>query len=142
LSLRYLLDTNVLSEPFKKNPNPGVMRRLEEHWEEVATAAPVLHELLFGCYRLPRSKRRTELEEYLDSLESTLPILPYDQRAADWHALGRARLGLLGKTPPFFDGQIAAVAQTNELVLVTGNTGHFVHFEDLRIEDWTAEHLQ
>jgi tRNA(fMet)-specific endonuclease VapC len=138
LSPRYLLDTNVLSEPFKRDPSPGVMRRLQEHWEEVTTAAPVLHELLFGCYRLPHSRRRKELEEYLDSLKSSVPVLPYDQRAAERHAAERARLSQLGKMPPFIDGQIAAIAQVQGLVLVTRNTDHFVSFDDLQIEDWTA----
>jgi hypothetical protein len=48
-----------------------------------------------------------------------VPILPYDDRAAQWHAEERARL--YQKTPPFIDGQIAAVAVVNELTLITNN---------------------
>ncbi|MCG8459138.1 MAG: PIN domain-containing protein, partial [Holophagales bacterium] len=60
--MRYLLDTNILSEPMKTSPDPGLMVRLARHRSEVCTAAPVWHELLFGVQRLPRSKRRHRLE--------------------------------------------------------------------------------
>ncbi len=48
----------------------------------------------------------------------------------------RARLSNLGLTPSFVDGQIAAVAATNELILVTANTIDFADFQDLQIENW------
>lgn len=67
---------------------------------------------------------------------ATLPILPYDARAAALHAQERARLGALGRTPPFADGQIAAIAQTNQLILVTFNTAEFADFAGLALEDW------
>ncbi len=112
------------------------MERLEEHRGEVCSAAPVWNELLYGCRRLPPSKRRRELQGYLDRLERSLTILPYDAAAADWHAEERARLGRLGKTPPFVDGQIAAVARVHDLVLVTGNVVHYQDFAGLVIENW------
>ena len=78
----------------------------------------VWHELWYGCYRLPPSAKRTLIEAYLkDVIARTIPILPYDQRAALWHAKERARLTLIGRMPPFADGQIAAVAATNGLGL-------------------------
>jgi predicted nucleic acid-binding protein len=42
-----------------------VLAKLREHREEVATAAPVWNELLFGCARLPPSRKREALESYL-----------------------------------------------------------------------------
>ncbi len=136
--MRFLLDTNVLSEPARPEPNPGVMKRLEQHRDEVCTAAPVWNELLYGYRRLPPSKRREELRGYLrDRLEPSLTILPYDTPAADWHAVERARLSRAGRTPAFVDGQIAAVARVNDLVLVTGNVTDYQDFEGLAVEDWT-----
>jgi tRNA(fMet)-specific endonuclease VapC len=67
-----------------------------------------------------------------------LPILPYDEAAAEWHAMERARLAALGRTLPFVDGQIAAIAQTNNLVLVTANAVDFRDFAGLTIEDWRS----
>ena len=63
-----------------------------------------------------------EIERYLrETVLSSVQILPYDEVAAEWHARERARLAAAGKAPPFVDGQIAAIAKANALVLVTGN---------------------
>jgi tRNA(fMet)-specific endonuclease VapC len=138
VSLRYLLDTNVLSEPVRPQPNTHVLERLAKRRELVCTAAPVWHELAYGCRRLPESKRRRELTQYIEQvLAPTLVVLPYDAAAAAWHAGERARLTALGKTPAFVDGQIAAVAKVNDLVLVTANVKDFDKFEALPFEDWT-----
>ena len=53
MTVRYLLDTNVLSEAIRPKPNPYVLQKLQIHQQEVGTATLVIHELLFGCYRLP-----------------------------------------------------------------------------------------
>lgn len=137
--MRYLLDTNVLSQPVKLTPNERVLRRWREHAADLTTAAPVWNELLFGLYRLPVSKRRDRFEHYLEEvLRPSLSILPYDAKAAEWHAAERARLGRAGKSPSFVDGQIAAIAKTRDLVLVTQNVRHFTEFEGLTIEDWSV----
>jgi len=56
--------------------------------------------------------------------------------AAKWHACERARLQSIGKTPPFVDGQIAAIAYVNNLILVTRNITDFDSFSDLQIQSW------
>lgn len=135
--MRYLLDTNVLSEPLRPEPDDRVLRRLRDRRGEVATASVVWHEMLFGCYRLPPSARQSAIQEYLDEvLRPSIPVLPYDTRAAEWHAAKRARLTAAGRTPPFADGQIAAVASTNGLVVVTSNVTDYAGFRDVRVEDW------
>lgn len=58
MSPRFLADANVLSEPLKPSPNPSVLRQIEKNRADLVTAAPVWHELLYGCDRLPESKRR------------------------------------------------------------------------------------
>jgi tRNA(fMet)-specific endonuclease VapC len=137
--MRYLLDTNVLSEPLRPAPNLAVLARLRAHGGDLATAAPVWHELLFGAQRLPASRRRRAIERYLqDVVRPTVPILAYDTLAAEWHARERARLAQIGYQRPFVDGQVAAIAITNELVLVSANIADFADFEGLNIEDWQA----
>lgn len=134
---RYLLDTNILSEPMRPRPKQKALNRIQQYEGRLATAAPVLHELLFGCLILPISKRRDALEAYLqDIILPVFPVLPYDTRAAQWHAAERSRQLAVGKRSPFVDGQIAAIAQTNDLILVTDNTKDFRDFKDLRIENW------
>jgi hypothetical protein len=59
---------------------------------------------------------------------ASFPILDYNRDAAEWHARERARLEVSGKTPPFVDAQIAAIACVNNLVLVTANQPDFPRF--------------
>ena len=135
---RYLLDANVLSEPMKLTPNIDIIRHMTAHRHNICTASLVWGEMLFGFHRMRESGRRRDLEHYLfDTLRPSLTILPFDQRAAAWHASERARLGGIGLTPPFVDSQIAAVAFVNDLILVTANTADFSNFDGLRVEDWT-----
>jgi len=137
VSLHYLLDTNVVSEVLQMKPRAGVLRKLRLHNGEVAIASVTWHELQFGMHRLPPSFRPTQVQTYLDQVVSmSMPILHYDATAAEWHATQRARLTAKGRTPPFQDGQIAAIAFVNELKLVTFNTVDFKRFEGLEVISW------
>jgi tRNA(fMet)-specific endonuclease VapC len=138
VTLKFLLDTSIVSAPLMKEPNKRVAKRLDQHGEHCALAAPVWHELVYGVSRLPDGKRRSALQEYLNNvIRRAFPILPYDDAAADWHGRERARLEDDGRTPPFVDGQIAAIARTQGLTLVTANTKDFQWFADLQTTDWT-----
>lgn len=107
------------------------------HEEEIAISSIVWHELRFGVDRLPSSPRRNAIERYLeDVVLATMPILDYDRAAAEWHAQERARLAARGETPPFADGQIAALARVHELILVTFNDADFKRFQGIRIQSW------
>jgi tRNA(fMet)-specific endonuclease VapC len=139
VSLRFLLDTNVASEALRPFPNQVVLDKIENYKGQIGIASVVWHEMFFGMERLPPSRKRSALEKYLfQVVQLTMPRLPYDQAAAEWHAKERARLVTIGKTPPLLDGQIAAIAKVNDLVLVTANRTHFEPFDGLRIEDWRA----
>lgn len=139
MTLRFLLDTNIISEPLKPKPDENILNRLREHQGEVGIASVVWHELQYGCYRLPQSLRRTAIETYLfEVVAPSMDILAYDERAANWHAAERARLTKLGRTPPFADGQIAAIAAVNNLILVTFNASDYQGFQGVTIEDWQA----
>jgi tRNA(fMet)-specific endonuclease VapC len=134
---RYLLDTSIVSSPVSKVPHADVLARLEAHGHECAIAAPVWHELTYGCQRLPRGKRREAVDTYLqDVVLTSFPVLAYDEEAARWHGVERARLEGLGKPAPYVDGQIAAIAYVNELILVTVNVKDFQRFKGLEVENW------
>ena len=124
-----------------KTPDPAILERLDKHGPECAIAAPVWHELTYGCRRLPKSKRRTALEAYLhDVVHGSFPILPYDEATAAWHGEERVRLEALGRPAPFVDGQIAAIAHVNGLVLATTNNRDFARFRGLTVESWSKGH--
>ncbi|MBD2004150.1 MULTISPECIES: type II toxin-antitoxin system VapC family toxin [Cyanophyceae] len=134
---QFLLDTNILSEPLRPIPNPRVMELLVMYSGLTATATVVFHEMLYGCYRLPNSRKRQAIEAYLrEEVEAKLLLLPYSTEAAKWHAFERARLVGLGKTPSYVDTQIAAIAVVNNLVLVTNNEADYADFQGIQIENW------
>jgi len=121
-----------------KTPDPAILQCLDAHGSECAIAAPVWHELTYGCRRLPKGKRRAALEAYLrDVVHGAFPILAYDEPAAAWHGDERARLEGLGQPVPFVDGQIAAIAAVHGLVLATTNDKDFVRFKGLNVENWS-----
>lgn len=143
MTLRYLLDTSIVSAPISKKPDAAIIQQLEDHGPECAIASPVWHELTYGCRRLPKGKRRAALDSYLrDVVRASFPVLPYDEAAARWHGEERARLEALGRPSPFVDGQIAAIAHANELILVTTNTKDFVRFKELTVENWSKGHAR
>lgn len=136
--IRFLLDTNILSEPLRPRPNSSVVRMLQQQEGAIATATVVFHELLFGCYRLPiESNKRKIIETYLHKeVKQKIPFFSYDLAAAEWFAMERARLTAIGKSPAYADGQIAAIAQVNNLILVTNNIIDYQDFQNLKIENW------
>ena len=137
MSLKYLLDTNIVSEPLRPKPQHGIVRKLRRHQDEIAIPSIVWHELQYGAARLPPSRRRDAIARYLDEvILATIPILDYDRAAAEWHARERARLAARGATLPFADGQIAAIAHVDELILVTFNDTDFRAFQGLRVLNW------
>jgi tRNA(fMet)-specific endonuclease VapC len=68
---------------------------------------------------------------------ASFQVLAYDEVAAHWHGIERARLEGLGKTAPYVDGQIAAIAHVNELTLATVNVKDFSRFKNVDIENWS-----
>lgn len=138
MTLRYLLDTSIVSSPISKVPNLAIVNQLEASGPECALAAPVWHELTYGCRRLPRGHRRDALEAYLQNVVlAAFPVLAYDEAAAHWHGHERARLEGLGRAAPYVDGQIAAIAFVNHLVLVTVDVKDFARFKGVEVENWS-----
>ena len=135
--IHYLLDTNVISEPARPEPDEGVLRRLNRYAGETALASVVWHELYYGIARLDQGRKRAYLKQYLrDVVQPSQPILGYDQEAAQWHAEMRADLEGQGRVVSFADGQIAAIAATRGLILVTRNVPDFAPFDELKVENW------
>jgi tRNA(fMet)-specific endonuclease VapC len=137
MGLKYLLDTNILSEPVKKIPDQNVLKALDKYAGEYCTCVTVWHELVYGIELLDRSKKKDLLSAYLESLvRGGLTVLPYEKTSANWFAKERARLSKIGIIVPLADGEIAAISAENALTLVTRNANDFENFNGLMIEDW------
>ncbi len=137
MGIKYLLDTNILSELSKEEPHSNVLANLNKYGDRCATAALVIHEINYGIQRLPEGKLKANLQIFLRQLEVyEFQVLPYDKAAAHYHAFERARLVAKGLTPSFVAGQIAAISVTNNLILVTRNTKDFENFSEISLENW------
>lgn len=132
----WLLDTNTLSEAMKPLPNAQVMQNLAQFSQQIAMPALVWHELRYGWLRMPASKRKDAIGHYLHDVLSVFPIVAYDENAAKIHAQLRVDNDLKGKTLPFVDGQIAAIAIAQGLTLVTRNLKDFESIDGLRVLNW------
>ena len=139
MSTLFLLDTNVISELTKQQPNIGVETQVCARQSACALAAPTVEELGFGIARLPKSARRDMLERWLDGVLQRFTLLSYDHRAALWLGRERARLSARGLPAPRADGEIAAVAVANGLTLITRNQVDFANFEGLQIDNWFTD---
>jgi len=136
--VRYLLDTNVVSEVVRPVPEPTVLARFAAAEGMAALSSVTWHELRYGVERMPVGRRRKALEAFVRSLLGRYPVLPYDEDAAQWHARERVRLAALGRPASFADGQIAAAAATRDAVLVTRNTQDFTGFAGIEVVSWWA----
>jgi tRNA(fMet)-specific endonuclease VapC len=134
--VKYLLDTNALSEPVRPSPNTAFLKRLRANEAKLAIASVTLHEALYGIERLGDGKRKDALRVYVREVVQKMTIVPYEARAAEWHARERARLDDDGKPMPYADGQIAAIAAVHALTLVTANVRDFRHVEGITVENW------
>ena len=133
----YLLDTCIVSEAVKPEPSPLVLEKLKKYEGLTAISAVVWHELLFGVNRLPGGRRKSRLEVFLRELVAPhIPVIPYDDHAAWFHASLRAQLEKEGRSLSFADGQIASTALANNMILVTRNKSDFVGIQHLYIENW------
>lgn len=140
MTIKYLLDTNIISELGKKQPHINTLKFLEFHWKRVAIPTIVLHELFYGMEIIEEKNRQEQIRSFLADVVGLLPTIAYDEYAAKWHARERARLTKTGRTPPFVDGQIASIAAVHELILITNNTKDFIHFEGLKLASAESFH--
>ena len=125
--MTYLLDTNVLSEGMRPQPDPLVIAWLDQHQEELAFSALSLAELARGAEAVADGKRKNELLKRLRFLREDFAyaILPFDDAAAWEWARYCKRLHLEGRSVPVIDSLIAATALAYGLTVVTRNTSDF-----------------
>lgn len=125
--MKYLLDTNVLSEGMRPVPDPQVLQWLDAHQEESAISALTLAELARGVEALPDGKRKSELHRLLSFMQEDFgdAILPFDEPVAWEWARYCQRTTSEGVLPGVMDSLIAATAITYGLTVVTRNTSDF-----------------
>lgn len=97
---------------------------------------PVYAELAYGIERLPKSKRRSQLQSRCDAIYKELGSITWDHSVTEHYGLIKAQLERKGKRIEDFDAAIAAHALANGAVLVTANIEHMARVPGLVVEDW------
>lgn len=136
----YMLDTNIVSEAMRTEPNEEVIKQLSKYENLCAICSTTWNELLYGIQILPEGKKKELLyADLIDDVQRSYDVLTYDKAAATIHADIRSRLKEKGKIVEFSDTQIAAIAISNNMILVTRNTKHFKQIQEvspLLMENW------
>ncbi len=132
MSLRYLLDTNIISDLVRR-PRGQVASRIAGVGEDsVCISIIVAAELRYGGEK----SRSKQLSQRVDLLLSALEILPLEPPADQRYAKLRHHLMRRGTPIGPNDLLIAAHALAANLTLVTGNTREFERVPSLRVENW------
>ena len=125
-----LIDTNVVSEPMKPQPDRAVVEWLDrQNPATLYLSSTSLAELLFGIELLAPGKRRDEFETGLKDLLARFfgpRILPFDEQAALSFAPLVCKARAVGRTISMADGQIAAVAAVQGFMVASRDTTPFV----------------
>ncbi len=124
-----LLDTNVISEPWKPVPDEAVIAWLDaQAVETLFISAITIAELRFGIAAMPSDRRQTILRDRLEG--EVLPhfsgrILSFDLTTSQFYSELMARARASGKAIGTADGYIAATAAANGLTISTRDTSPF-----------------
>ena len=138
----FLLDTNVPSELTRAKSDPKVEKWLEDADDEQLFFSVIsLGEILKGVTILPESKRRTELQRWLD--DTLRPwfegrILPVSEPIAERWGILAGQSQLKGKTIKVADGFIAATALHHDLTIVTRNVKDFEQLGVTLFNPWDS----
>jgi len=123
--MNYLLDTCVLSELVKNNPNTKVVEWVSKTEEaHLFISVLTIGEIHKGIEKLPESKKKEKLHEWVKyDLKERFKnrIIDFDlQTATVWGKI-QAQSELSGKGMPAIDGQIVATGISYDLTVVTRN---------------------
>ncbi|KAB1641694.1 type II toxin-antitoxin system VapC family toxin [Gulosibacter chungangensis] len=137
-----VLDTNVISEIFRPEPDLRVVAWIEGLQDDVAITSVTLAELLAGVARLPDGKRRSTLAARinmaLEPYRDTRAILPFDESAAEQYAAVLVARERDGRPIHTADAQIAAICRANGAICATRNTSDFEGTGIELINPWAA----
>jgi tRNA(fMet)-specific endonuclease VapC len=130
--MRYMLDTNIISDVIR-NPQGHVARRIAEAGEAlICTSIIVASELRFGAARRQSIRLTTQMELVLGALA----VLPFEAPADAVYGDLRARLEAAGTPIGANDMLIAAHGVSLDCTIVTDNEREFARVDGLAIENW------
>ena len=118
--------------------NTRIIEKISEKSpSDLAVSLITYAEICYGIEKSPHKKK--ERKEKLNSIISVLDIIQMDIQAAHHYAKIRVYLEKLGTVISERDVQIASIAQSRNLILVTHNVIEFRRIPDLHVEDWYSD---
>jgi toxin FitB len=124
-----ILDTNVVSEPLKRNPSAAMLEWLDRQSPATLYLTTISQaELLAGVLALPAGNRRAELQKVINNELAALfanRILPFGERSAVAYAQLVAAANATGNPIHFADAAIGAIALEHNFILATRNERDF-----------------
>jgi len=131
----YLIDTNVLSELIKKNPDSNFMAKLRTTPADALFSASIcIMELRYGALKRGNpSDLWTRIEQ---QIVAKIRILPFSYKEAIKAGDLIHHLYSIGQPIGIEDIMIASIALSNGLTVVSANTKHFSRIPDLKTENW------
>lgn len=137
-----ILDTNVLSEAVRPQPDEAVVRWLRfAPGDDLFTTAITEVEMRYGAARLPAGRNRREREAQIDHIFAVRfagYVLPFDTRAAQVFPNVILSMQRQRRSHSFPDAQIAAIALAHGAAVATRNVGHFEHSGVQITNPWMA----
>lgn len=130
--LRYLLDTNAVSQLIRRPDGRVAQRVAELEPGSFAVSVIVAAELRYGAERRGSSRLTRQLEAVLSAID----VLPLEEPVDRHYGEIRSELERSGRPIGFNDFLIAAHARALGLTLVTNNVGEFRRVSGLSVEDW------
>ncbi len=137
-----LIDTNVVSELWKVEPDPGVLAFIDSQVvETLYLSAITVAELRYGLATMPEGRQRSIFQARLE--REVLPmfrgrVLPFDLEASQAYAALMARSKASGKAIAQADGYIAATATVRALIVATRDVAPFLAASLSVINPWNA----
>ena len=131
--MKVLLDSNTCIRFLNQRSQALIDRLTETPDEDIVVCSVVKAEMFYGSERSARRERNLAVQR---AFFARYTSLPFDDLAAEKHALIRADLAERGQIIGAHDLLIAAIALAHDLTLVTHNLSEFSRVNGLRLEDW------
>lgn len=133
--MRYLLDTNIISNFTKPEPSESLIAWMAEQSDkDLFIASLTVAEIRRGILEKPAGKRRDQLDAWFSGPQGPQAlfagrVLPFDEKAGLAWAELMAAGKLSGRPRSVLDAIIAATATANDCIVVTDNERDFAGIE-------------
>ncbi len=125
--MRYLVDTNIISETIRRKPDAAVLAWWGANQGVLCTSTITIGELRYGIEILPPGDRKAALHVWLKRSTALMKGQTLGFSTSVAHVWGqlRAKWKAEGVVVPLVDGQLAAIAKRHSLTIATRNIKDF-----------------